>query len=301
MSPVGRLLPTMLFVPGSSERFLAKARSLHVPAIILDLEDSVATQVKAAAREMVAGFLSETSELPTPRWVRVNGVSTGLFGDDLEAVVRPSLAGIVVPKVEDPDHVRVVSSMLDHLEAARGLEPGSVEMIATIETVRGLLGARAIASASPRLHCLGFGAGDFSADLGLPWLEADGRTPPPLTQARIEIVFASRAGGLAPPHDGAYPLFDDLQGLKARAEEAKLLGFLGKHAIHPRQVPVILQAFRPSDREVERSRQIVIDFEQSEASGIAAIAVGREMVDYPVAQRARSILELATQFATQAW
>ncbi len=284
------LLPTMLFVPGSSEKHLAKARTLRVPALILDLEDSVAASAKAAARSAVSQFSADFG-LRTI-FVRVNPPGSDWHERDLESVVRRGLSGIVLPKVESADTVRAVSSSLDRLEAQAGLEVGSLQIIATLETVAGVRRAAQIAAASPRIHCLGFGSGDFSADLGLQWPASDGQPSPTLVHAKVEVVLASREAGLMPPHDGAYALYKDLDGLRREAESAKRLGFLGKHAIHPDQVPVILDVFRPSEEELVQARHILEAFESQQSAGVGAFGMSGQMIDLAVAQRARGLLRL---------
>ena len=285
------LLQTMLFVPGSDERKLAKIGSLDAPAFILDLEDAVAIASKPQARAAVSALL----DAPPARllYVRVNSVASSLLLDDLIAVAGPNLAGIVLPKVESGEDIKLVDRHLSVLEDERGVEPGRIEVIATIETAAGVDHAREIAVAAPRVRCLGFGAGDFCLDLGLEWPAPDGRLSETVIAAKVAVVMASRLAGLEPPHDGVFPDFRDIEGLRTEAEQARRLGFYGKHAIHPGQVAVITDVFTPSQREVSRARQIVEAFDRSERAGIAAIQLDGVLIDYPVAERARRLLELA--------
>ncbi len=285
------LLQTMLFVPGSDERKLAKISSLDAPAFILDLEDSVANMAKPHARAALAAILGATSGQRL--YVRVNSVASGLILDDLNAVAGPSLAGIVLPKVESEADVKLVDRQLSALEAERGVEAGSIDVIATIETVAGVEHAREIAAANRRVRCLGFGAGDFCLDLGLEWPAPDGRLSETVVGAKVAVVMASRAAGLEPPHDGVFPDFRDLGGLRREAEQARRLGFYGKHAIHPDQVAVIKEVFTPNAAELSRAREIVDAFDRSEMSGVAAIQLDGILIDYPVAERARRLLRLA--------
>lgn len=281
-------LSSMLYVPGGDERKLAKAASLDVPAIIVDLEDAVAASAKAAARGAVAEVL-RSGQLDRA-WVRVNAAIPSLLYEDLHAVVVPQLDGLVLPKVETAADVQRVDWLVGVLEERAGVPAGQVSFLATIETVKGLMNVDAIATASRRVLWLGFGAGDFSLDLGLEWPTRDGSVGPTLLAARIEIVLASRRAGLAPPHDGAFPRFRDEDGLRQEARLAKSLGFGCKHAIHPDQVPVIQEIFYPSAAEIERSRQIVLAFSAQEKAGIANVAHDGALVDYPVALRAARLL-----------
>jgi len=288
---VSTLLQTMLFMPGSEDRKLAKIAILDAPAFILDLEDSVATAAKPHARETVARALRHGAAKRL--YVRVNSLATGLTFEDLDSVVVPGLAGVVLPKVESAADIKMVDRYLSVLESRCGVEPGAVEVIATIETVAGVRRADEIASAARRLRCLGFGAGDFCLDLGLEWPPPGGHLSEIVISAKVEVVMASRLAGLEPPHDGVFPDFRDPEGLRREAEQARRLGFYGKHSIHPDQLGVIKEVFTPSANELARAREIVDAFDHSERSGIAAIHLEGLLIDYPVAERARRLLQLA--------
>jgi citrate lyase beta subunit len=287
-------LPTMLFVPGSDRRKLEKIPTLPAAGFILDLEDAVAVTAKAAAREQVGAFITEhgaTSCL----YVRVNGFETDLLYDDLHAVTVPGLTGIDIPKVTSGKQLQIVDWLLGILEKQRGIQPGSVVIMATIETVQGLWHIDEIATATPRLRRLCFGAGDFSLDIGVTWPPSSGHPSASVINAKVTLVLASRQFGLEPPHDGVFPDFRDLAGLRAEAEQSKGLGMDGKHAIHPDQLPVIAEVFTPSESEIARARDIVAQFEHSERDGVAAIHIDGHFIDYPVAARARQILQRAEE------
>lgn len=285
-------LATMLFVPGSEEHKLDKIPSLAPDAFIIDLEDAVAVSAKAAARGKAAAALARHG-VSAQIWVRVNAVETGLVHDDVLAVTLAGLAGIVLPKARSAGDVGLLDSLLSVLEHERGLRRGSIELLPTIETANALGRAVEIGTASPRVRCLGFGAGDFSLDLGLEWPPPSGRLSATLVNAKAELVLASRRAGLEAPHDGVFPDFKELDVLRREAEEARELGFGGKHAIHPAQLPVIAEVFAPSDEELARDREIVEAFDESERQGVAAIHIGGRFIDYPVAERARRRLAQA--------
>lgn len=287
-----RPLIAMLFVPGSEEHKLDKIPSLSPDAFILDLEDAVAVSAKAAARAKVAGALARHGAV-AQIWVRVNAVETGLLHDDVLAVAVAGLAGIVLPKARSAADVELLDGLLSVLEHERGLRRGSIELLPTIETAAALGRAVEIGTASPRVRCLGFGAGDFSLDLGLEWPPPGGRLSATLVNAKAELVLASRRAGLEAPHDGVFPDFKELDVLRQEAEEARALGFGGKHAIHPAQLPVIVDVFAPSEEELARDREIVEAFDESERRGVAAIHIGGRFIDYPVAERARRRLAQA--------
>ncbi|HEY6029984.1 MAG TPA: aldolase/citrate lyase family protein, partial [Gaiellaceae bacterium] len=285
------LLIDMLFVPAGDPRKLAKIPELDATAFILDLEDAVAVSVKAEARGRAAEAIAAYGR-DAQLWVRVNAAGTAQFAEDVEAVVVPGLAGIVLPKGESARDVLALAGLLDVLERGRGLRPGSVEVIATIETVRGLSAVDEIAAASPRIRCLGFGAGDFSLDVGLDWPPENGLSAT-VVNAKAALVIASRRAGLDPPHDGVHASFRDLDALRAEAVQARELGFVGKHAIHPDQVPVIREVFVPGPEELRRAQELLDAFEAGERGGVANVPVDGKLVDYPVAERARRTLAAA--------
>jgi crotonobetainyl-CoA:carnitine CoA-transferase CaiB-like acyl-CoA transferase len=279
----------MLYIPGSEPGKLAKLPGLPTTAFILDLEDAVAASAKRAARAHVARALADHGAARR-LFVRVNAVDSGHFRADLEAIVQPGLSGIVLPKAGDARDVQIADWLLGELEAARGLETGSVALLPTIETAAGVAHADAVATASPRIVSLGFGAGDMSLDVGVTWPPADGRLGATLLAAKASVVLAARRAGLPAPHDGAYALVEDLAGLRREAEEARGLGFGSKHAIHPRQVAEIAAVFAPGAAELERARRIVAAFDAAERDGVAALTVDGALVDHPVAERARRVL-----------
>jgi citrate lyase subunit beta/citryl-CoA lyase len=286
---------SMLFVPGGDEGKLAKVDSLSAPGLILDLEDAVADSRKAEARRMVGAAIAEsTTEIPL--WVRVNPENEAATVADLDAVVHQRLQGIVLPKVESAVHIARVDWYLTALELARSLPVGSIRLMPTVESVAGLDAVESIATSSPRIECLIFGAGDFSLDAGLDW-PAEGGVSSLLISAKERLVIASRLAGLLPPHDGVYPMFRDSEGLRAEARQSSALGMFGKHAVHPQQIPVIDEVFTPSVAKLDHARKIVAAFDASEGQGVGNIDVGGQFIDYPVAHRAKALLALADSLA----
>ena len=281
-------LTNMLFVPGGDDRKLAKLPTLDADAVILDLEDAVAVGRKEQARASAAAVLA-TRSARMPVYVRVNGVESGFLLDDLEAVVIEGLTGIVLPKAESSAHINLVDWLLSALERRRGLTPGGVRVLPIIETPLGVLRAADIANAGERVECLCFGAGDFSMNIGVKW-PPSGDQSTTLLAAKATLVTVSSAYGLQPPHDSVYPNFRDLERLRREAEEARALGFGGKHAIHPAQVEVIRSVFRSSASEIEWAEKVIAAFEEQEAAGVANVSLEGQLVDYPVYERARRIL-----------
>lgn len=260
-------LPTRswLFAPGHSERLLGKVFLAGADAVVLDLEDAVPAGLEAEARRLVAGVLRERSA-----WVRINRPGTPEASADLEAVGELA-EGVRVPKVESAADVAWV--------AARA--PGR-PLGCTIETARGVLAAPEIARAPGVAHLV-FGAADLAAELHVE------PGPEPLLHARSAVVLASSAAGIEAPVDGAYT-GPDGEGLREAALHARALGFGAKSAVRPHQVPVINEVFTPGEREVSWARDVLAAFEA--AGGSATRLPGGEMVDLPVAARARRILEL---------
>lgn len=279
----------MLFIPGSVERRLAILDRLPDESFILDLEDSVPEEEKETARRLVARAIAGRGE-QCDLHARVNPATSLHFASDVDAVVRPGLRGIVLPKVESPDDVRRADAVITLHERRAGLPAQSIALMATIETVAGLDSVRAIASMQGRLDRLCFGAGDFALDAGLLWPEP-GEPNPTVTHAQVTIVLASRAFNLVAPHDGAFIRHRDHDGLRHDAAHARRIGFGGKHAIHPEQLQVIREAFLPTSDERDRARRMVAAFDRAVAAGRAAIDVDGEMVDYAVANRARELTE----------
>jgi citrate lyase subunit beta/citryl-CoA lyase len=276
-----------MFAPGSDSRKLEKVFSLPVDVMILDLEDAVALNEKARARGMIREALDNPRE---PRaYVRVNAVSTDLLFDDLDAVVCPNLDGIVLPKADSPQDVQTADWLLTELERKRGVGAGRVDLVPLVESAAAILRAEAVASASPRIRRLAFGAMDFVLDIGASW-DKEGTA---LLYARSHLVLASRVAGIEAPIDTVYPDLRDIDGLVAESQLVRKLGFQGKMVLHPAQIEPVNRVFSPTEAEIEEARKTVEAFAQAEARGSASIQVDGKFIDYPVADRARKLLQNA--------
>jgi citrate lyase subunit beta/citryl-CoA lyase len=256
-----------LFAPGHDSRLLAKVFECGADAVLLDLEDAVPPQLKAKARQHVAEVAAAR-----PCWVRVNRPSTDECALDLEAL-GGVVAGLRLPKVETAADV----------EWAASRAPG-IPLDCTIESARGVLNVYEIASA-PGCTLLSYGGIDLSLDLGIEGGEAE------TLYARSAIVIAARAAGRPPPSDGIHPHLNDDEGLRREAQAARRLGFFGKSAVHPRQVPVINEVFTTSPGELAWAERVLAAFEAS--GGAATRLEDGEFVDLPVAERARRLKGLA--------
>jgi citrate lyase beta subunit len=283
----------MLFIPATAEDKLSKIPRFDSVTFILDLEDSVPPNEKERGRSLVAALIDEIGEHHRLH-VRINSTTSPDIVDDLTAAIRPGLSGIVVPKVERPNELESINALIDSLAAKTGLDSTSVDMMATIETAVGVHAVYDIAAVGGHLKRLCFGSGDFALDLGLDWPDEQGASEIILL-AKSRLVLASRVAGLEPPHDGAYSNYRDLEGLAREARQSRRLGFSGKHVIHPSQIPVVDEIFRPSSKQIERARRLIEAFETAELSGSGAIGVDGELVDYAIVHRARQLLEEAAE------
>jgi citrate lyase subunit beta/citryl-CoA lyase len=222
--------------------------------------------------------------------VRVNPVTSHYWQDDLAAVVRPGLAGLVAPKVDRPQDVRILGRLLDALEPTAGLPPGSVRIIVAIESGLGLMNAYQSATASPRVVGLMFGAEDYSLDLGLPVVRVGEAAE--LIYARSAMVNACAAARTL-CFDGVWPDITDPGGLEEDAQRARRLGFDGKCLIHPSQTETVNRTFSPGPAEVEYALRVMHAFAEAEARGDGAVALRGQLIDQPIIARARRILEMA--------
>jgi citrate lyase subunit beta/citryl-CoA lyase len=281
-------LRSMLFTPGNRPDLIEKAVRSGTDAVIVDLEDAVPIDSKVAARE----GLADLPKSDVPIYVRTNGAETDLLWGDVVAAGQADIAGIVLPKADDADLLRRMSGALTALELAGGREPGGIEIVPLIESARGVRDADTLVSADPRVASVLFGSGeqgDLVADLGCEWTP-DGTG---LLYARSQVIVAARAAGIDQPMDAVFMNFRDNDALRIECELAKRVGYVGKVAIHPGQLPVIHEVFTPTPEEVAHHRKIVEAFDAAVADGAASISVDGRMVDYAVARVARLILERA--------
>lgn len=285
-----------MFVPANSEKMLTKAIGLtNLDVAMFDLEDGVPPHQKDDARELVTSFLERGPGGPR-RFVRINAVRSERLEPDLEAVIRPGLEGLILPKIEEPDEVRLLDSILNDRERKVGLEGGRVQLVAAIESARGLLHAPAIAACSPRLLGLMFGAEDLSLDIGLSTKrEGEARE---LLYARSSLVIAA-ASAHVESIDGVWPDYRDPEGLREDAVQARRLGFTGKSTFHPGQIDIINEVFSPTEGDVAYARRVVGAFEEAQAAGQGSIALGGQLIDLPIVERARRVLRLHAEITSQ--
>jgi citrate lyase beta subunit len=293
-----KLLRSWMFVPGDRQRMIDKALSLPVDAIMMDIEDGVAPTEKENARiqigaalDDVAARLTEDPHFRTPaRFVRVNVVGSQRFIEDIKAVVRPGLEGLVIPKVETIEQVRIVEDELGRAEVRHHMEGGSVKLLIAIESPIGLFNAYAIASSTVRIIGMIFGAEDFTREMNLP-MRREGEAVD-LIYARSHIATAAAAAHVQAV-DGVWVDLNDPGGMKRFAQQARRLGMTGISIIHPNQIEEANAAFTPTRQDIDYAQAVVNAFEDARARGLGAIAFRGQLLDYPIVDRARQTVALA--------
>jgi citrate lyase subunit beta/citryl-CoA lyase len=283
------VMRSVMTVPVIVARFVEKAPEAGADVICLDLEDSVPPEQKEAARPLAARAIDSMPRTGYAMYIRVNGFWTGLIDDDLDAVVRPGLQGVVISKTESADMIRQTDLRLARLEREHGMEAGSVAIMPLIETAKGIVKSAEICEASERLTGAIFGAEDFATDMGIE-RTAEGSE---ILWARTQLAIACRAAGIE-AIDTPDPDYTDAEHLRKEMLLAKSLGYRGKLCIHPLQVQIANEVFRPSEAQVAEARLIVEAFERDGlAKGRAAIPLDGKMVDTPIYWRAKRLVELA--------
>jgi citrate lyase subunit beta / citryl-CoA lyase len=284
------LLRTLLFVPGDRPDRIAKAAASAATGIAIDLEDAVALSQKDAARAAVTNTLSGLPRDDGPVvCVRINAVDSGLAEADVTALesVLSRIDLVMVPMSADPDGVRHASHLLARAESAAGHAAGAIGLIPLVETAAGILDARALAAADPRVYTLSFGPADLSRELGItPTADGD-----EFLHARSQLVLAAAAAHRPPPIDGPFLDLGDDDGLDRSSRRARQLGFSGKQVIHPAQIATVAAAFAVDPQDIAWARDVDAAFSAAEAQGVSSIRLpDGTFVDYPIARRARAIL-----------
>lgn len=287
-----RPLRSLLFVPGHRGAWVEKAVASGVDGIIIDLEDSVPTDLKADARAEAARSISRlhASGADVSVYVRVNSLDTGMSGDDIEAVVIPGLDGLSLPMTFGPDDIIRFDALVTHYERRNGVPAGTIEFIVNLETAEAYSVCEQLATASPRVATLFAGTArdaDVSRSIGFQFTPEGDET----LYLRSRALLATRAAGLDFPIVGLWQDLEDADGARAFAEQNRRLGFRGQVLIHPSHVELVNEVYSPSAFEVEFYAGMIEAFEKAEAEGAAAVRYEGMHVDYAHVKTARQVLE----------
>jgi citrate lyase beta subunit len=277
----------LLYMPGDDWKKITKALTLGVDSICMDMEDGVAGNKKAEARETIVKALRELDFGESEKLARINAVGSGLEKEDIEAVLPYQPDGIVMPKIEAAAQIQWAHEIIEAAELKHGWKVNSIRVLIGVETAKGVLNLKEIVS-HPRLDAVIFGGEDYAASIGAI------RTP-----EAIELLYAREAVVTA---CAAYDLqaidivtidFKDLEVVKAEAEFGAQLGYSGKQIIHPAQVGPVQSAFTPNDEAIAHAKRIVESFEAAQKSGAGAYALDGKMIDMPLVKNAQKVLERA--------
>jgi citrate lyase beta subunit len=277
----------LLYMPGDDWYKINKALTLGVDCICMDMEDGVAINRKAEARQSIARALQELDFGRSEKLARINAVGSGLEKDDILAVLPHHPDGIVIPKLEALDQIQWASEIIETAELANGWPLNSIRILVGVETARGILNIKEIVS-HPRLDGVIFGGEDFAASIGAV------RTPDAveLLYARSAVVTACAAYGLQ-AIDIVTIDFHNVEKVRSEARFGAQLGYSGKQIIHPNQVAPVQAAFTPDEEAVAHAKRLVEAFEQHQAIGSGAFALDGKMIDMPLIKAAQNVLERA--------
>ncbi|MCO6418805.1 CoA ester lyase [Siccirubricoccus sp. KC 17139] len=278
---------SLLFVPATAERFVAKAHTRGADVIILDLEDSIPPAEKAAARAALPAAAKLVGQAGAEVAVRINR-QLELAVSDIAAAIMPEVTALMLPKVMGGEHIKLLSEVVGAREAALGLAVGRTRFIAIVETPQALPNLYAIAAADPRMAALGVGSEDLSTELeAVPGADL-------LYPYGMMVVAAARSAGILPLGSiGAFADFRDLEGYRESLKRSRKLGFACTACIHPAHVPIINEEYGVPPAEADRARRLIATFEAALARGEGAVAFEGAMIDLPVVERARRLLARA--------
>ncbi len=276
---------SLLFAPGDDLRKLGKAAQSSADAVILELEDGVASDRKAIARQTVREAAAALDFGRREKLIRVNDVATPFFEADVRETIGTRPDGFVLPKVESAGDVRRICNLIDVAERERGWPAGGIGLIILIETPRGILNLREICEADARLRAIIFGAEDYASFIGARRT----REASEVLFARSAVVNACGAFNLQ-PIDMVFIDFNDAAGLEQECMRGRQLGFAGKQVIHPKQIEIVNRCFTPSAEEITWARRVIDAFHASQHAGRGAFALDGKMIDLPVVRQAERIL-----------
>lgn len=288
MDTTERLRRTMLYVPGNNPGMLQNAHIYGSDSVVFDLEDAVSADEKDAARRLVYNALTMLDFGDSEMVVRINDYTTDIGQKDIAEIVKTKKAVIRMPKAETAEDIKRCSELIGDAEKKNGIPIGSTKMIASLETAAGVLNAREIAVASPRLIAISLGAEDFVTDLRTT------RSPEgtELLFARSSIVLAARAAGIQ-AIDTVYTDVENEEGLLRETKLIKQLGFDGKSVVNPKQIDTIHAVFAPTSEEIAYAKDVIDAIETAKQQGSGVASLRGKMIDKPIVIRAKHLLRLA--------
>ena len=281
---------SLIFVPSNSRRFIDKAKTLTADITCFDLEDSVPMNEKAGARQMITQTLKDRTEYKTNLYIRINSLNSGMAFSDLKEIIQNGVDGIVIPKVNDENEIVDITRFISILEDERGIEKGSIKLMPSIETAKGVVNTFFIAKADQRVNTVIFGVFDFLYDMGLDYAENDGIE---YMYARGKIPVDAKAAGVS-AIDAIWQKVDDTNGLIKDAIVAKRLGYSGKSVIHPSQIEPVHKIFIPTKNEIEWAKKVIEALGQTmeRGSGRGAVKLEGKMIDAVHYKQAKAILNI---------
>lgn len=283
-----KLRRTMMYVPGNNPGMIKDAHIYGADSVMFDLEDSISLKEKDSARFLVYNALKTIDYGETEIVVRVNGLDSPFGKEDFEAIVRAEPEVIRLPKAERAQDISDADYLISKIEKKAGIKPGKIKLMAAIESAVGVINAYEIAKASPRIIGIAIGAEDFVTDMkttrSLEGIE--------LLMARSQIVLAARAAGIY-ALDTVFSDVNDEHGFIKEVELIKQLGFDGKSVINPRQIDPVHKIYTPGKKEIDKAIRVIRAIEEAKAKGLGVISLDGKMVDAPVVERAKRVLDLA--------
>lgn len=281
---------TMLFCPANNKKYISSILRYPADCIIFDFEDSIIDSEKSNAREILRREIQPSHFEGRELYVRVNGLNTAYIEKDIDEVVAMGIRNIRLPMCECKEDILKAAQILSHYEKIHHIPEGAMRIQASIETPKGVINASEIALASQRVSSLSFGTEDYTSALGVE------RTDDPMqfVYARSHIVLCAHAAGMG-AIDAVYANVKNMEGFIKETQAAKRLGFIGKSCIHPNQVKAAHKIFAPSPEQIEQAEQILEASRLAEMKGHGVAMFGGKMIDKPIIERARKILEQAQE------
>lgn len=283
-----QLRRSLLYVPGNMPSMLQNIPIFESDAVMIDLEDAVPYSEKDAARILVRNFLQNYQSHNKEIFVRINGLETSWWNEDLSAVLPALPDGIRLPEADSPEIVEKLDTMLTEYEEDLGLEIGHFKILPSIETAEGVINCIKTAKSSSRLIGLAFGAEDYTASLEIERTKGGEE----LFAARTRVVWACKAAGIQ-AIDTIFPDAGDMKALRQETELIKTLGFSGKSLVNPRQIEIVHAVFAPKQKEIDYALEVIDAIQQAREMGTGVISLGGRMIDAPVVKRAVKVLKTA--------